>query len=91
MRNKDGLVKLIEERQKQQAQQALAEAQARHAMQQAQVAKAGADAEDASAQAADRRAQTLVRMHGMAADHAAMTAPPPVQPPGVPFQHPLGY
>lgn len=63
LRNKDELLKMLEDHQKSQMQ-AQQEAQ--------QIAKAGATAKvdkDAAA-AADTRAQTLERMHGIAKDHA---------------------
>lgn len=61
LRNKDQLIALIEQHQKDQAQNA----QGAQAMQAAQISKVQADA-------ADKKAQALQRMHGMAAEHAAM-------------------
>lgn len=60
LRNKDQLIAMIEEHQKQQA----SSQQGVQAMQAAQVAKAQADAKD-------KNAQALVRLHGIAVDHAA--------------------
>jgi len=59
LRDKDQLVKMLEEHAKQQA----SNQQGQQAMQAAQVAKVQADA-------ADKRAQSLERMHGIAVDHA---------------------
>lgn len=59
LRNKDQLVKLLEAHQQQQAQAG----QSAQAMQQAQVSKVQADA-------ADKKAQAMQRLHGMALDHA---------------------
>ena len=90
LRNKDQLIELLDEHQKQQEagkQQALAAAQT---MQQAQLAKVQADAADKLAAAKDKGAQSLVRLHGIAADHATMGAQPVVpglgalQPPQAP-------
>jgi hypothetical protein len=65
LRNKDQLIKLLEQHQQSQAQAAEAAKANQTAMQTAQVAKTQADA-------ADKRAQALQRMHGIAADHAGM-------------------
>jgi hypothetical protein len=63
LRNKDDLVKMLEEHQKQQAQSQ----QGAQAMQGAQIAKVQADAKD-------RNAQALERMHNIAVDHAGQPA-----------------
>jgi hypothetical protein len=63
LRNKDDLVKMLEEHQKQQA----ASQQGAQAMQGAQIAKVQADAKD-------RNAQAMQRLHGIAVDHAGMPA-----------------
>lgn len=64
LRNKDQLLKMLEEHQQAQAQGQQAQQAQQQAMGQAQVAKVQADA-------ADKKAQALERMHGMALDHAA--------------------
>lgn len=61
LRNKDDLLKELEEHQQAQAQNQ----QGAQAMQAAQIAKVQADAKD-------KNAQALVRMHDVATDHAAM-------------------
>lgn len=63
LRNKDQLIKLLEAHQQSQAQAADAAKANQQAMQTAQVQKTQADA-------ADKRAQALERMHGIAVDHA---------------------
>jgi hypothetical protein len=63
LRNKDQLIKLIEEHQQSQAQAG----QSQQAMQGAQIAKVQADAKD-------RNAQAMQRLHGIAVDHAGMPA-----------------
>lgn len=78
LRNKEELVKMLEEHQKAQAAGAQKAAQAQEAMQSAQIDKA-------SAEAADKRASAVERLHGMAADHGAppengLMPPPPVDP-----------
>lgn len=89
LRNKDQLIKMLEQHQQAQAQNQ----QGQQAMAAAQVAKVQADAADKKAQALQRmhtmavehaavpgqnallHAQTLSSMHGMAMDHAAATTP----------------
>jgi hypothetical protein len=61
LRNKDALIKMIEEHQAQQANNA----QGAQAMQAAQIAKVQADAKD-------KNASALERMHSVASDHAVM-------------------
>jgi hypothetical protein len=63
LRNKDDLVKMLEEHQKQQAQSQ----QGAQAMQGAQIAKVQADAKD-------RNAQAMERLHNIAVDHAGQPA-----------------
>jgi hypothetical protein len=67
LRNKDALLKLLEEHQAQQAQGQQAQQANQQAMQAAQVAKVQADAKDKNAQAVER-------LHGMALDHAGQPA-----------------
>ena len=81
LRNKDDLLKMLEEHQQQQAQSQQAQQQMALQMQQAKVAEAQASAADKAAQARDRGAQTVQRLHGMATDHAEMMHQPVV--PGV--------
>ncbi len=81
LKDKDKLVEQIKEHQQQQAAGQQAQQAAQAQMLHAQLAKAQADAADKIAQAKDRGAQTLVRMHGMAGDHADMQHQPVV--PGV--------
>jgi hypothetical protein len=64
LRNKDQLIKLLEQHQQSQAQAADAANANKQAMETAQVQKTQADA-------ADKRAQAMERMHGIAVDHAA--------------------
>ena len=91
LRNKDDLLKDMQEFQKQKEASQQGQQAAQAAMQQAQVAKAQADAADRIAQAKDRGAQTLERLHSMANDHAAAQHVPNL--PGVgtvqPEQNPL--
>lgn len=76
LRNKSELLDMLEQHQQQTAAAAAPQQAAQHAMQAAQVAKANADAQNTAAQAADRQAQTMQRMHGIAQDHAhAMHTP----------------
>lgn len=63
LRNKDQLVKLLEQHQQSQAQAAQAQQANQQQMQAAQIAKVQADAKDKNAQAVER-------LHGMAVDHA---------------------
>lgn len=81
LRNKDQLLKLLEEHQKQTAAGQQQAQQAAQAMQEAQVGKARAEVGKVEADTADKRAQAMERMHGIAADHAAMAHQPVV--PGV--------
>ena len=81
LRNKDELLQMLEEHQKEQASGQAAQQAAQQAMQQAQVQKVQADAQDRAAQAADRQAQTVERLHGIAKDHAAAMHTPII--PGV--------
>ena len=76
LRNKDELIGLLQAHQQQQAADQAAQQAAAQAMQHAQINKVTADAQNTAAQAADRQAQTLERMHGIAKDHAeAMHTP----------------
>ena len=76
LRNKDELVQMLKDHQTQQAAGQQQQQQAAQSMQQAQLAKLQADAADKIAQAKDRGAQSLVRLHNIAADHAEMGAQP---------------
>ena len=67
LRNKDQLVKLLEQHQQSMAQANQAQAATAQQLQAAQVAKAQADA-------VDKRAQAVERLHGIASDHAMMPA-----------------
>lgn len=86
LRNKDELIGILENHQKQQADSVAQQQAAQHAMQAAQVSKAQAEAQNTAAQAADRQAQTVERMHGIAMDHAHAQHTPIV--PGVGPVHP---
>jgi hypothetical protein len=94
IRDKDKLVKLLQDHQQAQAATQQAAQAAQQAMQHAQVAKVQADAQDKAAQAADRQAQTVERLHGIAMDHAHATHTPivpgvgPVQPSDNPLLQP---
>jgi len=96
LRNKDELIQILDSHQQQQAAGQAAQQAAQQAMQQATVAKTQADAQDKAAQAADRQAQTMERMHGIAMDHAHAQHTPivpgvgPVQPADNPLLQPPG-
>ena len=69
LRNKDQLLKMLEEHQQSQAQAGQAQQANAQAMQAAQVAKAQADAKD-------KNAQAIERLHRIAADHADLSQQP---------------
>lgn len=81
IRDKDKLIAILEQHQKQQAAGQQAQQAAQAQMMHANLAKMQADAADKIAQAKDRGVQSLVRMHDMAGDHADMQHQPVV--PGV--------
>lgn len=91
LKDKDALLKMLEEHQQQQAQAAAPQQAAQQAMQQAQVAKVQADTADKQAQAQERTVSAASRVHGIAMDHAAAAAVPVVQGVGPvqPEQNPL--
>lgn len=68
LRNKDELLQMLEEHQAQQAEQQAPQKQRADQMADAQIAKTQADA-------ANKRAQAVERVHGVAADHSDMQAP----------------
>jgi len=91
LKDKDALLKMLEEHQQQQAQAAAPQQAAQQAMQQAQVAKVQADAADKQAQAQERTVSAAGRVHDIAKDHAAAAQVPVVQGigPVQPEQNPL--
>lgn len=74
LRNKDDLIKMLEEHQK-------AQAAGREEAARAQKAMMSAEIDKTTAEAADKRASTVERLHGMAMDHGAPPENGMMQPP----------
>lgn len=91
LRNKERLLTMLKEHQEQQGQIAAQQAQIAQAAARAKLQETQAKADSLAAGAADKRAQAVQRMHGIATDHAEMSHTPVWQGVGAldPEQSPL--